>query len=250
MKMPTSNALPIKHIDGQPIPISIGLYTIDNAILKYLQTKVRPVITQDGKQIPVPIVYGNPEKWKGVQQDGMLRDKNGKIQLPIIMIRRTNMKKNTTSNPTNKYQSYSVKTRWNPRNIYDRFTVLNNVTPSQQYYSITIPDYYDVTYEAMVWTEYMEQMNRLVENISFESNEYWGEQNNFKFITTIDQFDQLNETPTSSSDRLVRTRFTINTKAYILPESSLNKDGNREHTVKLQHGVKKVIFGIETVTSL
>jgi hypothetical protein len=249
MNIPMSNGLSIKHIDGQPMPISVGLYTIDNAILKYLQTKIRPVVTQDGKQIPVPIIYGNPEKWKSVQQDGMLRDKNGKIQLPIIMVRRTGMTKNAINNPTNKYQSYTVKTRWNPRNIYDRFTVLNKITPSQQYYSITIPDYYDVTYEAMVWTEYMEQMNQLVESISFESNEYWGEKNNFKFITKIDQFDQLNETQ-ANTDRLVRSRFTINTKAYILPESSLDKNGNREHTVKLQHGVKKVVFGVETVTSL
>jgi len=239
----------VKNLDGQPIPLSVGLYTIDNAILKYLQTKIRPVVTQDGKQIPVPVIYGNPEKWKSVQQDGMIRDKNGKIQLPIIMVRRTAMQKNSINNPTNKYQSYTAYSRWNSRNIYDRFTVLNKITPSQQYYSITIPDYYDISYEAIVWTEYMEQMNRLIENISFESNEYWGEDKNFKFIAKIDQFEQTTESP-ANTDRLVRSRFTINTKAYILPESELNRDGRRQQTTKLQHSIKRVVFTTEVVTKL
>jgi hypothetical protein len=140
-------------MDGQPVPLSVGLYTIDSAILKYLQTKIRPVVSQDGKQISVPIIYGNPERWKSVQLDGMFRDTTGKIQLPIMMIRRTGMQKNSINNPTNKYQTYTAQSRWNARNIYDRFTVLNRITPSQQYYSITIPDYYDVSDDVMVWTE-------------------------------------------------------------------------------------------------
>lgn len=245
----SSNTFSVKNIDGQPVPLSVGLYTIDSAILKYLQTKIRPVVSQDGKQIPVPIIYGNPERWKGVQQDGMFRDKNGKIQLPIMMIRRTGMQKNSINNPTNKYQTYTAQSRWNARNIYDRFTVLNRITPSQQYYSITIPDYYDVSYDVMVWTEYMEQMNKLIENISFESNEYWGENNNFKFIAKIDRFDQTTDVQ-SNADRMVRNKFTITVKAYILPESELNRDGNRQQTTKLQHSIKKVVFNTEVVTKL
>lgn len=244
-----SNTFSVKNMDGQPVPLSVGLYTIDSAILKYLQTKIRPVVSQDGKQIPVPIIYGNPERWKSVQRDGMFRDTNGKIQLPIMMIRRTGMQKNSINNPTNKYQTYTAQSRWNARNIYDRFTVLNRITPSQQYYSITIPDYYDVSYDVMVWTEYMEQMNKLIENISFESNEYWGENNNFKFIAKIDRFDQTTDVQ-ATADRMVRNKFTITVKAYILPESELNRDGNRQQTTKLQHSIKKVVFNTEVVTKL
>jgi hypothetical protein len=238
-----------KHVPGVSSPVAVGLYTIDNAILKYLQTKIKPVISQDGKQIQIPVIYGNPERWKSAQQDGNLRDKNGKIMLPIIMVKRSMMKKNSMTSPTNKYQQYTFKTGWNSRNIYDRFTAQNRITPSQIYHTTMIPDYYDFTYEAMIWTEYMEQMNGVVENISFESDEYWGEANNYKFITKITQFEQLTDLP-ATNDRLVRNKFSIDVKAYILPQSALDRNGNRAATTRLQYSPKKVVFDTEIVTNL
>jgi len=238
-----------KQSESLPEPVSVGLYTIDNAILKYLQTKIAPVVFQDGKQIKMPIIYGNPERWKSVQKDGMIRDKNGKISLPIMMIRRTNMKKSSMNSPINKYQQYVFKSTWNARNVYDKFTALNGIKPSELYQSVTIPDYYEISYDGMVWTEYMEQMNRIIENISFESDEYWGEDNNYKFITRINQFEQTTDLP-ANNDRIVRNRFTMNVRAYILPESALNRDGNREATTKLQYSPKKVVFDTEVVLNL
>lgn len=238
-----------KYVAGVTQPVAVSLYTVDNAILKYLQTKIVPVVSQDGKQIKVPVIYGNPERWKSVQKDGAIRDKNGKLVLPIMMIRRTSMKKNKINNPTNKYQRYTYKSGWNARNIYDRFTVLNGITPSQVYHSSMVPDFYDVTYEASIWTEYMEQMNKLVENISFESNEYWGEDNNYKFIAKIEGFDQTTDLP-NNNDRIVRSKFNIEVKAYILPETALNRDDNRGMTTKLEYSPKKVVFNTEVVTDL
>lgn len=236
-----------KFVEGVSNPLDIGLYTIDNAILKYLQTQIKPVVTQDGKQIQVPVIYGNPERWKSAQRDGSIRDRNGKLLLPIIMMRRTTMKKNSINSPVNKYQTYVFKTGWNSRNIYDRFTALNNIVPSQVYHSTMVPDHYNFSYEAMIWTEYMEQMNKVVENISFESNEYWGESNNYKFITKIDQFEQITDLP-ANNDRLVRSKFTIDVRAYILPQSALDKNGNRGATTKLVYSPKKVVFDTEIVT--
>lgn len=236
-----------KYVAGVSIPLSIGLYTIDNAILKYLQTKIIPVVSQDGKQIKVPVIYGNPERWKSAQQDGGIRDKNGKILLPIMMLRRTTMKKNRINSPINKYQTYVFKTGWNSRNIYDKFTALNRVTPSETYHTSIIPDYYDITYDAMIWTEYMEQMNLLVENITFESDEYWGEDNNYKFISRINQVEQITDIP-DAGDRLVRSKFSIDIKAYILPEYALNKYGVKSKSVSLQYSPKKVVFDTEIIT--
>lgn len=230
-------------------PVTVGLLTIDTAILQFLQNKITPVVTQDNKQIKVPVIYGNPERWKSVQLDGSIRDSNGKIQLPIMMLRRTSMKKNSTNSPVNKYQEYVFKAGWNSRNIYDKFTALNGITPSQVYNSVTVPDFYDITYEAMVWTEYMEQMNKIIESVSFESDEYWGESNNYRFITRINQFDQTNDLP-NTSDRLVRNRFVLDVKAYILPESALNRDGNRSATTRLSYSPKKVVFNTEIITDL
>jgi hypothetical protein len=238
-----------KFTDGVSAPVSVGLHTIDSAILKYLQTKIKPVVSQDGKQIQVPVIYGNPERWKSVQKDGGIRDKNGKIMLPIMMMRRMGMKKNELYSPVNKYQSYTFKTGWNPRNIYDKFAALNRVTPSEVYHQATIPDFYDITYETIIWTEYMEQMNHLVENISFESHEYWGEVNNYRFIAMIDNYDQVTDLPTTG-DRVIRNKFTINVKGYILPQSALDRNGNRGATTRLEYSPKKVVFSSEVVNQL
>lgn len=249
LKMPVryNRGLDNKYVENVSKNVSVGLVTVDTAILKYLQQKIKPVVSQDNKQIKVPVIYGNPERWKSAQQDGGIRDKNGKLMLPILMIRRTIIKKNNINSPINKYQNYLFKTGWNSRNVYDRFAAVNGITPSQVYHRTIIPDYYDITYEAMIWTEYMEQMNKLVENVSFESDEYWGDDNNYKFITRIDQFEHITELPTNN-DRLVRSKFLIEVKAYILPQSALDRNGNRAVTTRLEYTPKKVVFDTEVVT--
>jgi hypothetical protein len=63
--------------------ISIGLEDHDNTILYYLENVIKPTVTQNNRQIAVPIIYGSPERWKSVQADGFYRDKNGKIMTTI-----------------------------------------------------------------------------------------------------------------------------------------------------------------------
>lgn len=238
-----------KFVEGITAPMEVGLFTIDNAILRYLTERVVPTVVQNNKQIQVPVLYGNPERWKSAQVDGYIRDKNGKISLPLIMLRRTSMEKSTINSPVNKYQNYTYSTKWNSRNIYDKFTALNRITPSEVYHTSIIPDYYTIVYEAMIWTEYMEQMNSLVETISFESNEYWGDEVGYKFITAIDQFQYITEIPTTN-DRLVRSSFNLKVNAYILPKTALNKAGNTANTNKLVYSPKKVVFSTEVVSTI
>ena len=235
-----------KFVRGVTNPVEVSLYTVDNAILKYLQQTIKPIVSQQGKQIQVPVIYGNPERWKSAQQDGGLRDKNGMILLPIMMLRRKSIKENKINNPTNKYQNYTFKSGWNARNVYDKFAALNNITPSEIYNTTIIPDFYDITYDAMIWTEFMEQMNSIVETVTFESNEYWGEDNNYKFIVKVSQVDNITELPNNNA-RLVRSQFNIDVKGYILPRSALTKMGKRGMASKLQYSPKKVVFDEEIV---
>lgn len=221
--------------------IKVTLYTVDNTILRYMSDRIKPIITQNGTQVKVPVIYGNPERWKSAQTDGIIRDSIGKIQLPVIMLRRTAMKKAGINSAVNKYYDRSFITGWNRRTPYDRFSVVNNITPSREYYNTTaVPDYYNLTYRCMVWTEYMEQMNSVIENISFESDEFWGERNQYKFRTMIDSFEPITELPVSG-DRVVRTQFDMNVFAYLLPESQLDQGGNRGRITKKRYGVKKIV---------
>lgn len=225
--------------------IKVTLYTVDNAIIKYLSNRIRPIVTQNGTQVTVPVIYGSPERWKSAQRDGILRDSVGKIQLPMLMLRRTSMKKSSINSPVNKYYDRTFYTGWNRRTPYDQFALVNNVVPSREYYNTTAaPDYYEFTYKCMIWTEYMEQMNNVVENISFESDEFWGETNNYKFRTIIDSFEPLTELP-NTSDRVVRTQFDMTVHAYLLPESQLDVGLNKGLVTKRRYGVKKTVVFTE-----
>lgn len=221
--------------------IKITLLTIDSAIINYMSQRIKPIVSQNGFQVTVPVVYGNPERWKSAQRDGILRDSFGKIQLPIIMLRRSSMKKTSINSPVNKYYERTFYTGWNRRNPYDRFAVTNGITPSVEYYNTTAaPDYYEITYKVMIWTEYMEQMNSIVENVSFESDEFWGEPNQYKFRTIIKSFEILTETPTNS-DRVVRAQFDMTVYGYLLPDSQLDVGHNRELVTKRRYGTKKIV---------
>jgi hypothetical protein len=222
--------------------ISVTLYTIDNAIIKYMTDRINPTVTQQGVQVKVPIIYGSPERWKSAQRDGVIRDSIGKIQYPIIMLRRTAMKKQASINSAvNKYYDRTFYTGWNRRTPYDRFSVANNITPSREYYNTSaVPDYYEITYRSIIWTEYMEQMNQIVENISFESDEFWGEPNQYKFRTIIKSFESMAELP-MAADRVIRTQFDMTVYAYLLPESQLSKGLTRGTVTKRRYGIKKVV---------
>ncbi len=221
--------------------IKVTLLTIDSAIINYLSNRIKPIVTQQDTQVQVPVIYGSPERWKSAQRDGVLRDSIGKIQLPILMLRRTSMKKTDINSPVNKYYDRTFYTGWNRRTPYDRFALTNNIVPSREYFNTTAaPDYYEFTYRCMVWTEYMEQMNNVVENISFESDEFWGEPNNYKFRTIIKSFEPLTELP-NTSDRVVRTQFDMTVYAYLLPDSQLDVGHNRGVVTKKRYGIKKVV---------
>ena len=76
--------------------ISIGLEDLDNAIQYYFDNVIRPNVIQNNARIAVPVIYGDSERWKSVQNDGFYRDQNSKVMVPLIMYRRTNIDKNRT----------------------------------------------------------------------------------------------------------------------------------------------------------
>lgn len=40
------------------------------------------------------------------------------------------------------------------------------------------PDYVNITYEFIIWTTYMEQMNKIVEKVIYSDGAYWGDPEN------------------------------------------------------------------------
>ena len=113
--------------------ISVGLEDMDQAIQYYFDNVIRPNVIQNGSRIAVPVLYGDAEKWKSVQNDGFYRDPGGKLMAPLIMYRRTNIDKNRTLGNKidgNKAHLFNVfETKYNQKNFYDNFGVLTNRQP-------------------------------------------------------------------------------------------------------------------------
>ena len=83
-------------------------------------------------------------------------------------------------------------------------------------------DYVDVTYDFVIWTDQVEQMNVLVEAILYSEGSFWGEKERFKFRTKIDSFTNTTDL-LQDAERLVRTNFTVTLFGYIIPDTILKQ---------------------------
>jgi hypothetical protein len=237
-------------ITSQDAPeLLVTLEKINDILMGYLKNRIIPTIDANGINTPVPVIYGTEERWVAIRKEGGLRDPNtGKLQTPLIALRRTNVKKGPLSNPNNKYLHTTLCAGWNARNAYDKFAVLNRITPSRQLRNIMIPDYMDLTYEGVIWTEFQTQMDKVIEQINVENDEFWGERNNFKFRVSIDQFDTQSDLP-KEGDRVVKTGFQMKVSAYLIPER-LIRNMKLASTTQKEYTVKKVVVFTEVVDSL
>ena len=226
--------------------ISIGLEDIDYAIKYYFDAVIKPQVTQDGNLIPVPVKYSSPERWKSVQADGYYRDTNDKLVLPIIIYKRDNIEKNrglgnkVDANQPSLFQVF--ETRYNARNQYDNFSILTNRIPSKQYYVSVVPDYVNITYSVSIFTNYVEQNNKIIEAIEFAADSYWGDPNRWQFRTMIDSFATTNVI-NSGEDRAAVTTITLKVNGYLIPDS-VNKTVSDSH---LHYSPAQIVFGMEVV---
>jgi len=205
--------------------LSIGLYDIDEALLYYFTEIINPKVKQGNELINVPVLIGSPERWQSVQENGFLRDKDSKLLCPLIMFKRETIEKNrniTTKLDGNKINHYSIsEQKYSKRNQYDRFSILNNRIPQVELYATQIPDYLIITYSCIIWTNYVEQNNKLIEAIEFASDSYWGNNQKYSFKTSINSFNTTTLIE-QDSDRAAKTTFTLILNGYIIPDS-INK---------------------------
>jgi len=215
--------LEIRRDDDKRRDTTITLQDIDEAVMYYLNEELNLSVQSNGETIKVPIVYGSGERWKTVQADGYYRDKNGRIQTPLIMFKRSSVEKRRDIGNKldgNKPNLYVVEqNRYSQRNAYDSFSILNNNRqPQRELYQIPVPDYVFVNYEAVMWTDFMTQNNKLVEAIEYVSDAYWGNKERFLFQTNVDSITNVNELQVGD-DRLVRATFNFKLAGYLIPDT-------------------------------
>jgi hypothetical protein len=217
-----NRAYEISLKDVEDKKFSIGIKDIDEAIVYYFENVLKLSVYQNNSQVEVPIVYGSPEKWKAVQADGYYRDGVGKIMSPLLMFKRDSVAQNRAlGNKLDGNKAHNVqlfKKNFSRRNVYDNFHILQGQKMQDEYTIVVTPDYVTLTYSCIMWTNFVEQMDKLIEAVNFASNSYWGDPSKFQFLTRIDSFED-NLSYDVGEDRLVQTNFTMNLNGYLIPNS-------------------------------
>ena len=221
-KKPINRGNITRRDDDKIKDISIGLQDHDEAIQYYFDNVIKPSVITNGNRVSVPLIYGNPERWKSVQQDGYYRDKEGKIQTPIIMFKRNSVEKRRDlgnkmdANNPNLY--YVFQSAYNKRNQYDNFSVLQGRVPNKEFHAVVVPDFVKLKYSFIIWTDYVAQNNKIVEAVNYASDSYWGDEERFKFNARIDTFSNSIEV-TQGKNRMIKTTFGLDLQGYIVSDA-------------------------------
>jgi len=201
---------------------SIGLEDIDQSIMYHFANVLKLTVFQNNSTVLVPVLYGSPEKWKSIQKDGYYRDNVARIMSPLLVFKRSSVVQNRTlgnkidGNVARNVQLYEKV--FSRRNIYDNFNVLQNQKPQKEYTVVVTPDYVTVNYNVIMWTNFVEQMNKLIEAVNFASNSYWGDPDSFQFLAKTETFTDA-QVYEQGEDRLVRTEFELTVNGYLIPDS-------------------------------
>jgi len=83
---------------------------------------------------------------------------------------------------------------------------------------VVVPDYVTVTYSCIIYTEFLTQMNTLIEAISYGEGTYWGDKNKFMVRAKIDEFPSTVELEIGE-DRVVKSEFQITINGHIIPKN-------------------------------
>jgi len=235
--------------DDNTKPFVLGLKENDEAIFYYLENVIKPTVLQNGVVTKVPIYYGSPERWAQVQKQGYYRDLKGKIMMPVITFKRNNVEKirsianKLDANYPNNVQLFQKQ--YSQKNEYDNFNILNNRIPKKESYAVVVPDYVALTYDFIISTYYVEQMNKIVEAMNYASDSYWGNPERFKFRARINNYATSVEIE-SAGNRIVKTEFSLKLHGYLVPDTIQKELAS----VKKLSNATQLIFNLETVKIL
>ena len=221
--------------------ISIALYDVDFAIKWHLENKVQPTVTEENTIITGPVLFSTGEKWAAVQKHGYLRDNQGKILTPLIMIKRNAITKREDLQDIKVLETaderITFEKKYSSRNRYDRFSLLNNKVPTE-YYSVDVPKFVQVEYEIVCWTNNVSQLNEIIEQLIWFDGKAFGDTHKFNTYIDTPSFESVN---TTGEDRIQRATLPMRTKAHIL-----NTRGPNAPAMYKLNPVNKLVIGMET----
>jgi hypothetical protein len=219
------------------------VYDIDYAIKWYIDNEIQPQIIDKDETIEVPVIFANGEKWDNVRRLGYLRDEKGKLQSPMIMIKRNSVQERDNKKGLDVNRNFDgnqmiYRKRYNQRNRYeDQLFPIPKYQPagSQEIYIVDIPKYVTVEYELLIWCDFTSQMNDLVDQILPYNRYGWGnDENKYHASMGSISFETVN---TVGEDRLVRATVPLTVLGTLLSGQEA-----RIETIRKMYSIKKVSF--------
>ncbi len=229
---------------------SVTLRDIDESVVGHMKNVMKFTAKGAGEVIKVPVLYGNEERWKSFRKNGVLRDKNGSVILPVIMVKRTSVSYDDRlpmsfdHDLQAKYVKVARTNKWSKRNYYDRFSIQHSANPVQERIITGMPDHVTCDYEIAIATSYMDQMNQINEVFLEHLGTEWGESDKYKFPSSLEGSISDATEMTTGGERIIKNTLTVKISAYVLPWFADNIFGNTPEMQKeLTPG--KVVFGME-----
>ena len=239
----------------------VGLEDTDRALFRLFDNEIPlQVKVQDGMK-KVPVIFAAGERW-ALLKKGAPRDNRGSLILPIIVIGRTNISQSPNDDIAGRginqqtgdivirrrldssdrgYQGLvnrlfirnqlNVAVGVGDDPIYGQITTGRTIGIKKNVWEtivIPAPQFYTATYEVIIWANYIQHMNQIVENIvsSFlpQGNQWrLDTDKGYWFIATVDgnlYNAQNNFEDFSQEERMVKYQFTIKVPSYILASAT------------------------------
>ena len=230
---------------------AITLKDIDTTMMSHLKNVMKPMVKEASEMVRVPILYGNSERWNAVRKNNVLRDKNGSLILPLIVFRRSDVVFNDMmpfshdQDVTGELIKVVRSAQWSKDNRYDRFAVQTGKTPVSETITTGMPDFVNCTYNFIVLTNFIEQMNAIIELFIEYENTYFGDSYSYKFLSALEgSFSDATEMSVDS-ERLVKTEFSMMLKGYVIPQFTNTPITGKTSEIIRNMSPSKVVFGFE-----
>jgi hypothetical protein len=233
--------------DSDFIP-SLKIEDVDRAFFELFQSSLplfyRSSKNSDGEQKRIPVIFSTGERFAIATKKEPVRDKNGALILPLISITRSGIsQENSKGGGINDRQNELIIKRKISKEdpLYQSTQKTSNdffESSGRVFYPrlekgiyetivIPMPKYFTLSYEVTIWTQYLQQMNDVMQvmmgsylqpgarNIKIDTKQgYW-------LVAYFgDEVSQdSNVSDFSDSERLLKASFTASVPAYlILPE--------------------------------
>ena len=225
----------------------MALMDLDKSLLSHVNKVMNIQISEAGELRDVPVMYGNEERWANFRRRGVIRDRNGSLVLPLLMLKRTTINMNETL-PNWKHDltgdniELIRSSKWSKDNQYTKFNIQTGVKPVEERIVTGYPQYVNATYDFVVWTQYMTQMNSVLEVFVDQHQRYWGDNTSYRFLCKIDGGLQDASEISANGERLLRHSFVVTLNGYLIPELVSNIINKQRFNAKKTLTKKQLVF--------